>query len=71
MPKLFHAERLAAVETEVKAMRVEIKEVRDDVKALLAFHNRQRGASRVWAAVTAGLLTLGGAIGGAFAAKSH
>lgn len=71
MTKSFQSERLAAVETEVKAMHIEIKEIRGDVKELLAFQNRQRGASRAWAALAAGLLTLGGAIGGAFAAKGH
>jgi hypothetical protein len=68
---LTRVERLAAVETELKAVRSEVSEIREDVKTLLAAHNRQNGASKLAAALWAGLLTLGGAIGGAFAAKGH
>jgi hypothetical protein len=64
-------ERLVIVETELQALRVEVREISTDVKSLLAAHNRQNGASKLAAALWAGLLTLGGAIGGAFAAKGH
>jgi len=71
MLRMNHGERIAAVEAELRAMRADVKEIRVDVKTLLAAHNRQNGASKLAAAIWACLLTLGGAIGGAFAAKGH
>lgn len=64
-------ERLTIVETELKAVRSDVQEMHEDVKALLAAHNRHSGTSKLAAALWAGLLTLGGAIGGVFVAKGH
>lgn len=71
MRKITYAERLTAVETELKGLRADVVEMKGDIKALLEDNYRQKGASKVAAALWAGLLTLGGAIGGAFAAKIH
>ncbi|HET6724793.1 MAG TPA: hypothetical protein VFH85_02170 [Gammaproteobacteria bacterium] len=38
-------ERLTAVETEIKAMRAELRELRDDVRTLLARDNKRAGAA--------------------------
>jgi len=64
-------ERLATVETELRALRSDVKEIREDVKILLAAYNRHNGTSKLAAALWAGLLALGGAIGGAFFSKAN
>ena len=64
-------ERLAAVETEIRSLRIEVSEISQDVKTLLAVYNRQTGASKLAAAVWAGLLSLGGLIGGLFLGRGH
>lgn len=64
-------ERLAAVETALQGLRIEVREIHDDVKTLLAAHNQHSGASRLAAALWAGLLGLGGAIGGALIERGH
>ena len=66
-----HGERLAAVETELRALRVEVGEIRGDVKSLLAAHNSQRGAIKLLALLWAGLLSLGGLLGGIFMGRGH
>lgn len=71
MPRTIYVERLAAVETELKAMRVEVKDLSVDVKALLAAHNKRSGAAKLAAAMWAGLLSLGGLIGGIFLGRGH
>ena len=68
---LSYAERIAAVETELRAMRSEVQEVRGDVKTLLAAQNRQSGAAKLAAVIWGGRLALGGAIAGVFAARGH
>ena len=45
--RLNHGERLAEVETELKALRADVSEIRGDVKSLLAAHNSQRGATKL------------------------
>ncbi len=64
-------ERLATVEARLDALVPTVNEIRGDVKTLLAAHNSQRGAVRLLALVWAGLLALGGAIGGAFMRGQH
>lgn len=69
--RIIAAERLTAVETELKGLRTDLSEVKEDVKALLAAHNRQRGATKLLALLWAGLLSLGGLIGGLFIGRGH
>jgi hypothetical protein len=71
MLKLPYTERLAAVETELKGMRDDVREMRQDIKTLLAAHNRRSGAVKLAAAMWAGLLSLGGLIGGLFLGRGH
>lgn len=59
-------ERLASVEARLDALVPAINEIRGDVKTLLAAHNSQRGAIRLLALMWAGLLAMGGVMGGAF-----
>jgi hypothetical protein len=66
-----HAERLASVETELRALREDVHEMRGDVKELLKVHNGQRGAVKLLALLWAGLLSLGGLLGGLFMGKGH
>lgn len=64
-------ERLASVEARLDALAPVIDEIRGDVKALLAAHNRERGAVKVLALLWAGLLTLGAAFTGAVFRGRH
>jgi cytochrome c-type biogenesis protein CcmH/NrfG len=64
-------ERIAALEALVPAFRTDVAEIKADVKTLLAAHNRQTGAAKLAAVIWGGLLALGGAIGGIFAARGH
>lgn len=64
-------ERVAALEASVPPLRADVTEIKADVKTLLAAHNRQSGAAKLAAVIWGGLLALGGAIGGAFAARGH
>ena len=66
MKRHSHGERLSILETELKGLRGDVKEMKGDVKTLLAAHNRQRGAAKLLALLWAGLLSLGGLIGGLF-----
>lgn len=68
---LTQAERIAALEVVYPELRADINEIKADVKTLLAAHNRQTGAAKLAAVIWGGLLALGGAIGGAFAARGH
>ena len=68
---LTRVERLAAVETELKAVRIDLREIREDIKLLVAAHNRRNGAAKLAAAMWAGLLSLGGLIGGLFLGRGH
>lgn len=65
------AERLAALETAVSALQGDTAEIKADVKALLAAYNRERGAIKLLALLWAGLLSLGGIIGGLFMGRGH
>ena len=65
------SERLASVEARLDALAPVIDEIRGDVKALLAAHNRERGAVKVLALIWAGLLTLGAAFTGAMFRGRH
>jgi hypothetical protein len=64
-------ERLATLEAIVPPLQADVAEIKADVKTLLAAHNRQSGAAKLAAVIWGGLLALGGAIGGAFAARGH
>ena len=64
-------ERLATVEARLDALVPTVNEIRGDVKTLLAAHNSQRGAVRLLALIWAGLLTLGGIIGGMLMGRAH
>jgi hypothetical protein len=64
-------ERLSRVETEVSGMRGDVTEMKQDVKDLLAAHNRQKGAAKFASLVWAGLLGIGGLIGGIWVARPH
>ena len=64
-------ERLASVEARLDALAPVVNEIRGDVKALLAAHNRERGAVKVLALIWAGLLTLGAAFTGAVFRGRH
>lgn len=64
-------ERLASVEARLDALAPVIDEIRADVKALLAAHNRERGAVKVLALIWVGLLTLGAAFTGAIFRGRH
>jgi len=71
MRKTTYAERLTAVETELKGLRADVGEMKEDVKTLLAAYNRQKGAVRLLALLWAGLLSLGGLIGGLFIGRGQ
>ena len=71
MRRTIYAERLTAVETELKGLRADFGEMRDDIKALLAAHNRQKGATKLLALLWAGLLSLGGLISGLFLGRGQ
>lgn len=64
-------ERLASVEARLDALVPMVNEIRGDVKALLAAHNRERGAVKVLALIWAGLLTLGATVTGVFLRSRH
>jgi hypothetical protein len=64
-------ERLAALETLYPELKADIAEIKADVKTLLAAHNRQTGAAKLAAAMWAGVLSLGGLIGGLFLGRGH
>lgn len=64
-------ERLASVEARLDALVPAVNEIRSDVKALLAAHNRERGAVKVLALIWAGLLTLGAAFTAAMFRGRH
>jgi hypothetical protein len=68
---LTQVERLAALETAVAALQRDAAEIKADVKTLLAAHNRQRGAAKLLALLWAGLLSLGGIIGGLVMGRGH
>jgi hypothetical protein len=65
------AERLAAVETELKGLRGEVGEIRGDVKTLLAAYNRHSGAARLRSAIWTGLVGVSAAVGGIFVGRGH
>ena len=71
MSRINYGERITAVETELQAVRADVKEMREDVKTLLAAYNRQSGAARLRAAIWTGLVGLGAGLGGLFAGRSH
>jgi hypothetical protein len=71
MARTEYAERLAAVETEIRGLRSDVAEIHGDMKSLLAAHNRQNGAARLLALLWAGLLSLGGLVGGLFMGRGH
>lgn len=71
MTKVTHSERLVAIETELNVLRINLREMREDVKALLAVHNRKLGAAKLLAMLWAGLFSLGGLLGGVFLGKGH
>ena len=64
-------ERLASVEARLDALVPTVNEIRGDVKTLLAAHNRQKGAVKLLALAWAGLLSLGGIIGGMLLGRAH
>jgi len=64
-------ERLAAVETEIKSLRIEVSEISADVRALLAAYNRQSGAAKLKAAIWTGVVGLAAGAGGLFAGRAH
>lgn len=69
--KTNHAERLASVETELRALREDVCEIHGDVKKLLEAYNNRRGVTRFLALLWAGLLSLGGLLGGLFMGRGH
>lgn len=71
MTRINYGERIAAVEAELQGVRVDVRDMREDVKTLLAAYNRQSGAAKLAAAIWAGLLSLGGLIGGLFLGRGH
>ncbi|HEY1774250.1 MAG TPA: hypothetical protein VGH91_13765 [Gammaproteobacteria bacterium] len=66
-----YGQRLTAVETELQAVRVDVRDMREDVKTLLAAYNRQSGAAKLRAALWTGLVGLSAAVGGVFAGRGH
>ncbi|HKF37083.1 MAG TPA: hypothetical protein VKB35_09300 [Ktedonobacteraceae bacterium] len=64
-------ERLASVEARLDTLVPVVNEIRGDVKALLAAHNRERGAAKVLALIWAGLLTLGATVTGIVLRNRH
>jgi hypothetical protein len=68
---LTQAERLASVETELRGLRGDIAEIKEDIRTLLAAHNRQKGATKLLALLWAGLLSVGGLIGGLFLGRGQ
>lgn len=71
MTRINYGERIAAVETELQAVRNDVRDMREDVKTLLAAYNRQSGAAKLRAALWTGLVGLSAAIGGLFAGRGH
>lgn len=71
MSRVSYGERIAAVETELQAVRLDVKEMREDVKTLLAAYNRQSGAAKLRAAIWTGLVGFSAAAGGIFAGRWH
>jgi hypothetical protein len=71
MNRIGYGKRIAAVETELQAVRVDVRDMREDVKTLLAAYNRQSGAARLRAAIWTGLVGLSAAVGGMFAGRGH
>jgi Ni2+-binding GTPase involved in maturation of urease and hydrogenase len=71
MIRINYGERITAVETELQAVRSDVKEMRDDVKTLLAAYNRQSGAARLRTALWTGLVGLSAAVGGVLAGRGH
>ena len=68
------AERISSLEAIINSkggLVEKVDEIHSDVKTLLAAHNRQSGAAKLAAVIWGGLLALGGAIGGIFAARGH
>jgi len=64
-------ERLAAVETEIKCLRIEVGVISEDVKTLLAAYNRQSGAARLKTAIWTSVVGLAAGLGGLFAGRGH
>jgi hypothetical protein len=71
MTRINYGERITAVETELQAVRNDVREMREDVKTLLAAYNRQSGAAKLRAALWTGLVGLSAAVGGVFAGRAH
>lgn len=71
MARINYGERVAAVETELQAVRADVRDMREDVKTLLAAYNRQSGAAKLRAAIWTGLVGLSAAVGGVFAGRWH
>jgi hypothetical protein len=64
-------ERLAVLEATYPDLKADVAEIKTDVKALLAAHNRQTVAAKLVALIWRGLLAVGSALGGALVAKGH
>ena len=64
-------ERIAALEASYPELKADVAEIKTDVKTLLAAHNRQTGAAKLAATMWAGVLSLGGLIGGLFLGRGH
>ena len=71
MTRVSYGERITAVETELQAVRADVKEMREDVKTLLAAYNRQSGAAKLRTALWTGLVGLSAAVCGVFAGRAH
>ena len=71
MASVSHSERLLALEVELKSLRLEVSEIHDDVKLLLAAYNRQSGAAKLKSAIWTGIVGLAAAAGGIFAGRGH
>ena len=50
-----YAERIAALEEQVKGVKTDVTEIKGDVKTLVAHHHAQKGRASVFAMLWAGL----------------
>ncbi len=58
-------ERIVRLETIMPALAADVSEMKDDVKSILEYQNRQRGAAKVAAVLWTGIIAIGGVFTGA------
>lgn len=64
-------ERLAILEATFSELKVDVAEIKVDVKTLVATQNRQTGATKLASVIWAGLLSLGSLLSGFLMGRGH